>query len=168
MSGEGAPFQTALLKLEELGSPRPAGIPPALHFNTAVICRHRYLMKLTAVQEEKEAGSGSMGQACPWQALSSGIPRSVEHASSPQPHQPPSAGKAHPGSTQQRPLVTKNVHCCELGGRRGCIAQNESPQADRQTLTPFKEKTAFRRSVSHLYLCLFLCLLHQQAAPFPV
>lgn len=41
-----------LLKLEELGSSQQPGIPPALHFNTAVICRHHYLMKHTAVQEE--------------------------------------------------------------------------------------------------------------------
>jgi len=77
------------LKLEELGSPRPAGIPPALHFNTAVVCRRPSLMKLTAVQEVEEAGSGSTGQTWPWQAVSAGIPRNLEHACPPRLHQRP-------------------------------------------------------------------------------
>lgn len=46
-------------------------------------------MELTAVQEEKEAGSGSTGQVCAWQALSSGIPQSVERACPPRLQQPP-------------------------------------------------------------------------------
>ena len=37
--------------------------PPTLHFNTAVICRHHYLMKHIAVQEEQEAAFGNKGPA---------------------------------------------------------------------------------------------------------
>lgn len=58
-------------------------------------------MKLTAVQEEKEAGSGSTGQACAWQAVSSGIPQSMEHAC------PPTAASATLSrqSTLWKPLL---------------------------------------------------------------
>lgn len=52
----GGSFLDLTVETRGIGSAHPAGIPPALHFNTAVICRHRYLMKRTAVQEEKEAG----------------------------------------------------------------------------------------------------------------
>lgn len=64
---------SVLLKLQELGSNPCAGIPPALHFNTAVICRHHYLMKHTAVPEEREAEFGTKGSAGNLAIMSSGI-----------------------------------------------------------------------------------------------
>lgn len=64
---------SVLLTLQELGSNQNTGIPPASHFNTAVICRHHYLMKHTAVQEEQEAEFGNKGPAGNLAILSAGI-----------------------------------------------------------------------------------------------
>lgn len=64
--GERAPLQ-------ELGSNQHTGIPPASHFNTAVICRHHYLMKHTAVQEEQGVEFGNKGPAGNLAILAPGI-----------------------------------------------------------------------------------------------
>lgn len=65
---------------------------PALHFNTVVICRHHYLMKHTAVQEEQEAGFGNEGSAGNLATMSSGISLTQSRGPSflcPPPAQPP-------------------------------------------------------------------------------
>jgi hypothetical protein len=57
--GEGGSLIRVLLKLQELGSSQCSGIPPALHFNADVICRHHNLMKPTAVHKEQEVELGN-------------------------------------------------------------------------------------------------------------
>lgn len=57
--GEGGSLIRVLLKLQELGSSPCSGIPPALHFNADVICRHHNLMKPTAVHKEQEVELGN-------------------------------------------------------------------------------------------------------------
>lgn len=90
--GEGGSLGSVLLKLQELGGGLCTGIPPALHFNTVVICRHHYSMKHTAVQEEQEAGFGNEGSAGNLATMSSGISLTQSSRPSflcPPPAQPP-------------------------------------------------------------------------------